>query len=483
MTVKAVKNDDCFCGGDLFGENLFINSYFDKLEIMELSEAAKVLDAPMTGKDCSFRNIAIDSRSLGRGDLYVALRGENFDGHEFISHAIEQGAVATVVEKKAECPVPSIVVPDTRLALGRLASNWRSTFDGPLIGLTGSNGKTTVKEMLAVILERKGSVLATKGNLNNDIGVPLTLFRLQSHHRYAVIEMGANHAGEIGYLTNIAAPSVALITNAAPAHLEGFGSLDGVAKAKGEIFEGLSEEGVAVINFDDPYYDLWKSFAGKHDVVSFGLDEAADVSATWVKRSDGSEIELHATEGSVHISLAMPGRHNVMNALAASATALAVGASLADIKAGLETMLSVPGRSQRKSGVSGSVIIDDTYNANPASLDAALDMLCTGAGEKIIVLGDMAELGDDARMLHQEAGRKIFSSGVDAFYALGEFSCEAVKTYSDAGGENGFCFETQGALLDAIRTVLRADVTVLVKGSRSMRMERIVVALTDKGES
>ena len=472
MTVAAVKNDV-----------LFDSFYSGKSEIMKLSEAAKVLNASMTGEDCSFRNVAIDSRSLGRGDLYVALRGEHFDGHDFISHAVEQGAVATIVEKETEDTIPSVVVPDARLALGQLASHWRSAFDGPLIGLTGSNGKTTVKEMLAVILERKGAVLATQGNLNNDIGVPLTLFRLQSHHQYAVIEMGANHPGEIGYLTNITSPSVAVITNAAPAHLEGFGSLDGVAKAKGEIFEGLSEDGVAVINFDDPYYDLWKSFVGKHDIVSFGLDEAADVSAKWVKHPDGSEIELHAAEGSVHISLAMPGRHNVMNALAASATALTVGVSLADIKAGLETMLSVPGRSQRKSGMSGSTIIDDTYNANPASLDAALDMLCTGAGAKMIVLGDMAELGDDAKMLHQQAGKKIYSAGVDAFYALGEFSREAVKTYREAGGENGFCFETQDALLDAIKSVLHSDVTVLVKGSRSMRMERIAVALTDTGES
>ncbi|NOX42207.1 MAG: UDP-N-acetylmuramoyl-tripeptide--D-alanyl-D-alanine ligase [Gammaproteobacteria bacterium] len=453
---------------------------------MNLSDAAKILNAPMVGDDCSvdslIENVCIDTRSLKSGDLYVALRGEHFDGHDFISNAIDKGAVAVVVEKESENKIPQIIVEDTRIALGMLAKKLRSDFNWPFIGLTGSNGKTTVKEMLAVILRQKGAVLATQGNFNNDIGVPLTLFRLQSHHQYAVIEMGANHPGEIQYLTNIVNPSVALITNAAPAHLEGFGTLDGVAKAKGEIFEGLSDNGVAVINYDDPYCALWKKCADKHTIVTFGTNEAADVFVQWLEQTDGSKFVLHTKEGSVHISLAMLGKHNVMNALAASAAALAVGADLSEIKAGLETELSVPGRSQKKTGLDGSTIIDDTYNANPASLGAALHVLSSCEGTKILILGDMAELGDATKSLHCDAGNEILAAGLDAFYATGKFSKYAVNAYCENGGQNGLFFETQDALVNTVKNSLRADVTVLIKGSRSMRMERIVAALTDTGD-
>lgn len=450
---------------------------------MELSEVAQVLGSHITGDDCEFDGIAIDSRSLVRGDLYVALKGEHFDGHDFVSHAADQGACAVVVEHEVDCGLPAVVVSDTRLALGELAKHIRRGFHGPLIGLTGSNGKTTVKEMLAAILHEKGQVLATRGNFNNDIGVPLTLFRLKPFHDYAVIEMGANHAGEIAYLTGLASPSVALITNAAPAHLEGFGSLDGVANAKGEIFQGLVKGGVAIINQDDKYSDLWKACAKEHSIVTFGTNGSADVHATWQEGVDGSEIDLHAPEGSVHFSLAMPGKHNVMNALAASAAALAAGISLEEVKRGLESTLIVPGRSQRKSGLNGAVVIDDTYNANPASLGVALDVLAVCEGARLFVMGDMAELGDETLQLHRDAGKKVFASGVEAFFAIGDLSRVAVEEYTAAGGKNGFHFDTQDALVDAVTGRLHQGVTVLVKGSRSMRMERIVIALTEAGGS
>lgn len=480
MSVSAEKICDDFC------EDFSDDSYGDNIS-MKLSDAAKILEAPMIGEDGVFKNICTDTRSLSSGDVYVALRGDHFDGHDFISNAADEGAVAVIVDKKCKNKITQIVVEDTRIALGLLAMKWRSDFDGPLIGLTGSNGKTTVKEMLAGILGQKGPVLATLGNFNNDIGVPLTLYRLQPSHRYAVIEMGANHSGEIQYLTNIAKPSVALITNAAPAHLAGFGSLDGVAKAKGEIFQGLSDGGVAIINYDDPYFDLWKSYAKKHRVISFGTSEAADVYVTWLKEVDdfdhSNDIELHTKGGSVRVSLAMSGKHNVMNALAASAAALAVGADLSEIKTGLETTLEVPGRSQRKPGVNGSTVIDDTYNANPASLAAALNVLSSYEGTKILILGDMAELGAEAESLHRDAGNDVFAAGINAFYATGDLSRYAVNAYCDSGGQNGLHFETQDVLLDTVKKCLRDDVIVLIKGSRGMRMERIVAALTDTGES
>jgi len=464
---------------NVFMDNVF---YDEEGTGMKLSDAAKILNAPMLGEDCTFESICIDTRSINTGDVYVALRGEHFDGHDFILNAVDEGAVAVIVEKKCESSIAQVVVEDTRIALGILAMKWRSDFSGPLIGLTGSNGKTTVKEMLAVILGQKGTVLATLGNFNNDIGVPLTLYRLQSNHQYAVIEMGANHPGEIQYLTKIVSPSVALITNAAPAHLEGFGSLDGVANAKGEIFQGLSGKGIAIINYDDPYFELWKNAANEHTVVSFGTSKKADVSATWAETAAGNEIELHTKDGSVHISLALPGKHNVMNALAACATALAVGADLSEIKMGLETVLSVPGRSQRKSGLNGSVVIDDTYNANPASLGAALNVLSSCEGIKILILGDMAELGAAAESLHRDAGTEVFNAGLDAFYATGEFSRHAIDAYNESDGKNGHYFETQDALVDTIKNNLSSNVTVLIKGSRSMRMERIVAALTEAGD-
>jgi UDP-N-acetylmuramoyl-tripeptide--D-alanyl-D-alanine ligase len=440
---------------------------------MRLSEAAVALRGELIGADAEFFAVSTDSRTVASGQLFIALRGERFDGHAYISTVREKGAVAAIVDNPVADVLPQIVVDDTRLALGRLAAHWRTDYHGPLIGLTGSNGKTTVKEILATILRGQGSVLATRGNLNNDIGLPLTLLQLQPAHDYAVIEMGANHAGEIGYLTNLACPSVALITNAARAHLEGFGSLEGVARAKGEIFSGLSEAGVAVINADDFYAPLWRELAGTHKVIRFGLANEAEVTAKWQPKGMGSHMVIVTPQGLIEVEFALPGQHNVMNALAATAACLAMGVKLSAIQAGLKNVKAVPGRSQLKSGRGGATLIDDTYNANPASLQAALNVLSACKGRRILVMGDMAELGEESQALHEQIGRQAAQSGIDGLYATGEFSRSAVQSF----GKNGHHFNTQEDLISALQSLLGPDVTLLIKGSRSARMEQVVAAL------
>ncbi|MDE2089152.1 MAG: UDP-N-acetylmuramoyl-tripeptide--D-alanyl-D-alanine ligase, partial [Gammaproteobacteria bacterium] len=334
---------------------------------MTLSEAARLIEARHIGADAVFTAVSSDTRNLENGDLFVALRGHSFDGHEFIGQARERGACAAVVSRDLPASLPLLLVADTRLALGRLAAGWRARTDIPVVAVTGSNGKTTVKEMTAAILARRGQVLATRGNLNNDIGVPLTLLRLRPEHRHAVIEMGANHPGEIAYLTRLAQPTVALITNAGPAHLEGFGDVAGVARAKGEIYGGLRREGVAVINADDAHAGLWRELTRKHRVLTFGLNTAADVTVLQAQDQADTRVRLQTPAGQVDVALPLPGRHNVMNALAATAAALACGAALQDVKQGLESMQPVSGRLQSHAGPHGARNIDDTYNANPAS--------------------------------------------------------------------------------------------------------------------
>ncbi len=368
---------------------------------------------------------------------------------------------------------------DTRLALGRLASACRAELAIPVLAVTGSNGKTTVKEMLAAILARRGAVLATRGNLNNDIGVPLTLLRLRPEHRYAVIEMGANHPGEIAYVAGLTAPTVALVTNAGPAHLEGFGSLAGVARAKGEVYQKLATGGVAVINADDPYAGLWRELAADHHQISFGLRADADVhtpAESIQLHIHNSSIVMHfvmqTPDGALQLALPLPGRHNVMNALAASAAALAAGAHLDDIKEGLEAMTPVAGRLNMRIGLRGAHVLDDTYNANPASLRAGLDVLAACAGEKWLVLGDMGELGSDTADLHVQAGRQARAAGIDRLFTIGVQSRGAAQAFGAAAH-----FDSPEALITALRDALHAGVSVLVKGSRFMHMERIVEAL------
>jgi UDP-N-acetylmuramoyl-tripeptide--D-alanyl-D-alanine ligase len=364
-------------------------------------------------------------------------------------------------------------VSDTRLALGSLARYWRDKFSIPVLAITGSNGKTTVRAMLEAILKRCGQTLSTQGNLNNDIGLPLTLARLGAGDEFAVLEMGANHPGEIQYLAGIAQPDIAVITNAGPAHLEGFGDLEGVARAKGELFAGLDRGAVAVINADDEYASLWRELAGHCHVVEFGLTASAAVHADWKGDARGSDVQLVTGQGTVEIRLPLPGKHNVMNALAAAAAAEAAGASLDVIRDGLESMSPVAGRFNIHQLPGDVTLIDDTYNANPESLQVALDVLAQAQGETWLVLGDMGELGTDAAVLHYKAGSQARAAGINRLYSLGELAQQAFSAFEGKGG----AFTGLDELLAALRKDMQGPLHILVKGSRRMRMERVVEAL------
>jgi UDP-N-acetylmuramoyl-tripeptide--D-alanyl-D-alanine ligase len=443
---------------------------------MTLAAAARVLDGTLAGRDTEFTGVSTDTRTLARGDLFVALTGPRFDGHAFVGEAAARGAVGALVARALDAGVPTVQVADTRLALGRLAAHWRAQFAIPVIAVTGSNGKTTVKNMIAAIMAETGPGLATQGNLNNDIGVPLTLLRLRAHDRHAVIEMGMNHPGEIDYLTHLTRPTIALINNAAAAHLAGLGSVEAVARAKGEIYAGLGDDGIAIVNADDDYAGLWRGLAGRRRIVTFGLDRPADVSAGYTLAADGSTIHLQTPQGGISMRLSLLGRHNVMNALAAGSAALAAGASLADIQAGLEKLKAVSGRLEVKTGVNGARVLDDTYNANPGSLAAGVEVLKAAAGERVLVLGDMGELGEAAADIHRRVGALAARLGIERLYAVGELTREAVAAF----GANARHFASQEALIDDLRAAMHADMTVLVKGSRSSKMERVVAGIVSE---
>jgi UDP-N-acetylmuramoyl-tripeptide--D-alanyl-D-alanine ligase len=374
-------------------------------------------------------------------------------------------------------------VDETCKALGELAGCWRNKFNMPLAAITGSNGKTTVKEMLASILraacDQPDEVLATVGNLNNHIGLPLTLLKLNAQHRYAVAEMGMNHTGEISYLSKIGKPTVALINNAGNAHIGELGSFEAIAKAKGEIFEGLTENGTAVINADDAFSSLWMCLAGNHKVVTFGLKNEADVSARYQLHATESKIEINTPQGAIQVSLPTPGLHNVMNALAATSAAMAMGATLKSIAVGLGNYAGVRGRLQHKAGLNGALVIDDTYNANPMSMKVAVDVLMAMPGEKLLVLGDMGELGDNAAEMHAEVGAYAKASGLNTLYLLGEMSIETAKAF----GADARHYSTPQALVADLVKKMKQGVNVLVKGSRFMAMERVVNAIVVKKTS
>lgn len=445
---------------------------------MSLSEAALATGAQLLGADGSFQGCSTDSRSLKTDELFIALRGEHFDGHDFIQAVQKNGASAAMVDRNYDdhTDLSLLQVDDTRRAMGRLAEDWRSRFGIPLIAVTGSNGKTTVKEMLQAILSQQADVLATRGNLNNDIGVPLTLFGLCRQHRYAVIEMGANHVGEIAWLTRIAGPTVAVITQCAPAHLEGFGSVESVANAKAEIFEGLQQDGIAIINADDDYAELWNGKTAQYKRLSFGLRSDAHVVAGQIHidpENNVTRFQLKTPVGTETISLPLPGEHNVMNALAATACCLAVDVPLSTIRTGLEGMNAVKGRLQLKKGINNIRIIDDTYNANPTSLAAATKVACSYPGACWLVLGDMAELGASSEDMHHSAGEAARESGIERLYAVGTLSNEAVAGF----GKGARHFSTMEELINVLSGDLVQGITLLIKGSRSMAMERVVNAL------
>jgi len=442
--------------------------------MMLLSEAAKAINAELIGADAMLTSVNTDSRQVTAGQLFVALKGENFDGHDYAQQAIEQGAAAVLVSHPVAGAEPALVVADTYQALGELAAYWRSKFTLPVVAITGSNGKTTVKEMLASILRAAAgsadAVLATQGNLNNHIGLPLTLLKLNAQHRYAVIEMGMNHTGEIRYLTNIAKPTVALINNAGNAHLGELGSFEAIANAKAEIFEGLADDGVAVINADDVFAPLWIGLNAQRKIISFGLKNKADVTATYQLEAAASVLEITTPLGLLNVHLPTPGAHNVMNALAATAAAIGMDVPLSAIALGLEGYAGVKGRLQHLAGQQGALVIDDSYNASPMSMKAAIDVLVARQGKKLLVLGDMGELGDDAAEMHAEIGRYAKSAGVDALFTLGELSAEMSREF----GTGAQHYATPQALTADLLAQMNVDSTVLVKGSRFMAMERIV---------
>jgi UDP-N-acetylmuramoyl-tripeptide--D-alanyl-D-alanine ligase len=440
---------------------------------LDLREIAAALQADYSGVALPIAGISTDTRTLQPGDLYVALRGERFDGHQFIDAAVAAGAVAVVVDQRVQTSVQQLVVADTREAYGLIARCNRRHFGGPVVGITGSAGKTTCKEMIAAILGRCGETLATQGNLNNEVGVPRTLLQIDASHRFAVIEMGAGRAGDIAYLCRFAEPDVGVVTAIMPAHLEGFGSVDTIAKTKGEMFSGLAANGVAVINLDEPYVSLWREQAGNRRVVTFGFDDGADVTARAIQHSlEGTRFELKAPQGRVEVVLGLLGRHNLRNALAAAAATLSVGASLAAVRDGLAELKPVASRLQPRRGLTGNTVIDDSYNANPGAVKAAIDVLAGYTGRRLLILGAMAELGPDSEALHRDVARHARLRGIEALWLVGP--C-APAMASEFGGD-ARAFADNAELIAHIRHTDTAD-AILVKGSRSARMETVVAAL------
>ena len=445
-----------------------------------LQEAATATGGTLVGADRSYGAVSTDSRTLTAGALFVALRGPTFDGAQFVAAAEQRGAVGALVQKAAGgMGIAQIVVPDTLAALQRLASAWRAQFSMPIVGVGGSNGKTTTKEMTAAILSRRGPCLATQGNLNNHIGVPLTLLRLESSHVSAVIEMGANRIGDVAELVRLARPTAGLITNAGAEHLEGFGDLEGVARGEGEMVAGLASDAVAVINADDAYADYWRGVASGSRTVTFGVAHPADFTAVnAVQRIERGEFvtrfTLRCPLGERPIVLKAGGAHNIANALGAAAAAASAGASLDDIAAGLADFRAVAGRLQLKPGLRDSWIIDDSYNANPSSVRAGLDVLRAVSGNTWLVLADMAELGAHAADSHADLGRYARECGVKRLFALGPQSSRAAETF----GSGAEWFQDADSLIRRLQAQIAPGVTMLVKGSRINRLERVVQALS-----
>jgi len=447
---------------------------------MLLSDIARFVQGELSGTDESISSVSIDTRTLQPGQLYVAIKGNNYDGNNFVNLAEQAGAKAAIVHKGIRPSIPYISVADTRLALAELAGNWRLACSAKIAGITGSNGKTTVKEMLAAILNVAGNVLYTQGNLNNEIGVPLTLLRLNDKHQYAVIEMGANHPGEIAFTSQYVQSDVVILNNAGPAHLQGFGSVDGVAKAKSEIISTLKSSGIAILNKEDKYFSYWQHIAGNRKTVSFGFDNSADICAKNIdfkllNHRFVTTFTLLSKEDSINIQLSLAGKHNILNALAASAAALALGLNLNQIAIGLESVQPVSGRLQLLEGHLGCLVIDDTYNGNSASLSVGLKILQEIPKEQWLVLGAFGELGPESETIHKKMGIEIKASGVKKLFALGDDCQHTVSTF----GEGAKYFSSQEELIKTIQQELTGSEALLIKGSRARHMENVVAALTD----
>ncbi|WP_168416057.1 UDP-N-acetylmuramoyl-tripeptide--D-alanyl-D-alanine ligase [Erwinia amylovora] len=445
-----------------------------------LQQVAQLTGGTLHGDDRAIADVTTDTRKAAEGSLFIALKGERFDAHDFVADAITAGCSALLVSKRLPVELPQVVVADTRIALGQLAAWVRQQSNARVVALTGSSGKTSVKEMTAAILRECGETLYTTGNFNNDIGVPLTLLRLKPEHRYAVIELGANHQGEIAYTSGLVRPESALVNNLAAAHLEGFGSLAGVAKAKGEIFSGLPLNGTAILNSDSNDWPHWQQALHAKTVWRFSPEQAdSDFYAANVTISaQGTHFTLHSPQGDVDVILPLPGRHNIANALAASALALSVGAPLSAVCQGLSTLKAVPGRLFPLALSADKLLLDDSYNANVGSMTAAAQVLAGMPGYRVMIVGDMAEMGAEAAECHRQVGNAIRHAGIDKVLSTGSLS----HGISDASGV-GEHFSDKAALGARALELLaqHQQITLLVKGSRSASMEQVVQILQEKG--
>ena len=426
------------------------------------------------------KRVHTDTRTLQAGDLFVALKGERFDAHDFLVQAKAHGAIAAIAHHGlSSAGLPGLEVNDSKRALGQLAAGWRQQFDLPLIAVTGSNGKTTVTQMIASILRvfKPGHAFATEGNLNNDVGVPLTLLRLSHAHQIGVVELGMNHPGEIAYLASLSQPTVALVNNAQREHLEFMGSVQAVAQENGTVIEALGTQGVAVFPADDDYADVWKKAAGSRTTLTFALRGPADVTAEAIWAGDGWQVVATTPSGRIEFKLHIAGRHNVKNALAATACALAAGVPVSSIAAGLSDFVPVKGRSRAVAVTiqeRALTLVDDTYNANPDSMRAAIEVLAELPGPRLLVLGDMGEVGEQGPQFHDEAGRFAQERGIEILFTLGMASERAA-----VGFGRGQHFENMAALNQAVLAKLPDVRSILVKGSRFMKMERVVQAITE----
>jgi len=433
--------------------------------------------------DTAFTGVSTDSRDIAQGNLFVALRGEKFDAHEFLQQVADQGAAAAVVEHAPiDLTIPALVVPDTRIALAEIARHWRRQFSLPVIGVTGSNGKTTVKEMIAAILAaalEPHQLLATKGNLNNDIGVPMTVLRLNQYCRAAVIELGMNHPGEIAVLASVAQPTLGLVNNAQREHQEFMTSVEAVARENGSVLSTLPANGIAVFPSDDPFTPLWRSMAGdvgKRTIVTFGFSPDADVTCSYALQEFGSDLVIKRGGEEIALHLNAAGMHNVRNAMAAAACTLAIGVAPEALKRGLEAFAPVAGRLQKKTSRIGSLVIDDTYNANPDSVRAAIDVLAQYPAPRILVLGDMGEVGDEGKKFHEEIGAYARGRHIEHLFTLGDLA----RHSSSAFGSRARHYDDIQIMKHVVDAMLTPSVTVLVKGSRFMKMERVVQHLLGK---
>jgi len=447
---------------------------------MQFSALKEPLKAELINGDCQFSQLTTDTRKVAVGDVFLALCGESFDGHAFAQQAVDKGAIGLVVERELPIDVPQLVVKSCHIALGLIAKDNRERYQGPLIAVTGSNGKTTTKEIIAAILRQKGQTLATLGNLNNEIGVPLTLLDFDQKKRFAVVEMGANSQGEIAYCTQLTQPDVAIITNAMGAHLEGFGSLQGVVAAKGEIFQGLKEGGVAILNLDDANVEQWIALNTVNHYLSFSLDNPqADVYASnlELQAAGNYRFNLHFKAECASVTLNLLALHNVKNALAAAASTLAIGASFAEVVAGLKSAHTIAGRLKALRGVNGATVIDDSYNGNPDSVKAGIDLLAQLPGIKLLALGDMGELGDDELSLHREIGTYAANKKINQLFSCGEKGALAAAEFAKLTNTVITAFHNKNDMIKKIEEMMDSETKILVKGSLSAGMRQVVTAL------